>query len=379
MIESGKSKSQIPLTLSNPSRTRPRRKNKLKSNAHTEFDDETDDNQHVSQSQNGRRTLYTKGYSDGEDNDAISANALPSTSHAAQRELNSSKNQITVSSSSPTTFGRKTNENVPFEKNSMPNNSTMRTTEPEMTTMNDKEPPHLSDINEEVEVENSAEQQTAKQVRSKSARNSTKSNAKKKSNAKTKSNASASKRQTMRKNVEMNTVNEETANTDGMRRSTRARSATTWATQGLASAYEMAIQRAIGKRRVSPTKTKEPEPADDIRPAASKKRRVTDKANRMNKFRVDSTEAVAEKSSNRKERKRQTKVTKNVESIKTLDRDYICQVAKDLRWFDDLCSTRALPALVNQEGVYKIHTNHLDSVQIGKNAMAINIVHCTID
>lgn len=370
IISSQKNKSPIPLSL--PNRLRPRRKNKSKPSEANRFDNLTDDGEPTSVGRNGRRTLYTKGNSDCEDNDAVSnaaqsLNAQPSTSNAAQRESNLTEPQNPQINANPSdSTSENPSKNISFENNSVLANSTMRTaTEPAMTTMADNRPNDLSDIIEEVPVAISTERVTGTTEKV----NPKRSQKAAKSNAKTKAVPKRTQRVRNVKETAVNTSNE-TAETVCVRRSRRARTANAWATHGPIGVYEWACQKASSaKRRPSPARTMDPEPEPDgeSRVTTSKRRRIADKAKQTTKARADTREdtevAVDSKSTNKKQQKKQTPATKQTALS---HRNNLCQIAKDLGWFNDLCNTKALPTLVSQEGLYKIHMNQVGTVKIGK-------------
>lgn len=349
-----------------------RRKAKQKYNVPTDFNNLTDSNEHISLSQNGRRTLYTKGNSDCEDNDDAVGNEAssisytqPSTSRAARSEINYNENQIIASGSNAT--AENPEENVSLEKDLILPNSTE---EPSMTTMDDGEPRHLSCI-ENVPVVNGTEQfvEMVEQVEPKRTKKSTKSNAK----AKT----VPQRAPRSRNKVETKASDDTSANTEGLRRSTRSRNINPWAAG--TNVYEIACQRAIGTKRkpASPERTKEPEAENESR--ATKKRRIAEKPNQVAKVQAKKFVPTSTAKSKRdKERKKETTEMDGEESNRIFTGDYLYQITKDIGWFNDLWSKRALPTFVNQERVYKIHTNRMGSVKIGKNDDVPTSAYCLV-
>lgn len=364
IISSQKNKSPRPLSLSNRSRGRNRRKNKNKSKSKEayESDNAIDTSERIAASQNGRRTLYTKGNSDCEDNDAVSNeasstnnNQQPSTSHAAQCEMTQMRNQIAANNSNATS--KNPIESTSFEKNSISASSTVKSSEPSMNTMlNDGGPSHLSDIIEEV-PEITARQ--ADEVVSKRKKKATKASTKAK--APTKRTA---------KETQAPANDDSTPVPEGVRRSNRARFQNPYAVchGDVMSRYEVACRSAVSKRRPSPIRETEPE--SESRTTQSKKRRVGDKTSQVTKPPAESTVSAAAKSKSKTAPKKQrTTANDRAEPTTLYPKDYWDQVLKELNWFEKLCDSKTMPSLVSQEGVYKIHTNHLDSVKIGTYIM----------
>lgn len=355
-----KNKSHAPLSLSNRSRGGIRRKAKTKSNAPTDFNDSNDSNEQITHSQNGRRTLYTKGNSDCEDNEDAVGNEIsishtqPSTSRATPNKIDNIDNRNIAGGSNAT--GEKSKENASVEEDSVSANATE---EPLMTTMDDGGPHHLSDIIEASPIVTGTKRtvETAAPIEPQRTEKSTRSKAKTKTVPK--------RAQKTRNTAE--TKASTSTNTERPRRSNRSRNTNPW-TAG-ASVYEIACQKALGKRKASPVRTKEPEP--EIASGATKKRRIAEKTNQVAK--VQPKKGVPKRKSNSKTKNERKKETLSVvppdnkESKKQLRESYIHQIAKDIEWFNDLCNKQTLPTFVNQEGVYKIHTNRLGSVKIGKN------------
>lgn len=246
------------------------------------------------------------------------------------------------------------NEDISFERNSASASSTLKSPEPAMTTMDNGRRQDLSDIIEEVQVATSAEPITvsANQIGPKGIA--------KKKQKKTK----PKQRGRNTKTTETATNNDTAESTDGIRRSRRPKTSNSQVL--VANAYELACQKVM-KRRLSPERTKEPESVpnqkSNNRVAKNKKRRIADKSKPATKQgREDSSAVVVAKS--------KSAVAIGAKSGQLFDKKHICQIAKDLGWFDILCNTKELPTFVNQEGVYKIHTNRSESVKIGKMMMS---------
>lgn len=56
-----------------------------------------------------------------------------------------------------------------------------------------------------------------------------------------------------------------------------------------------------------------------------------------------------------------------MESEQLFDDKHISEIVKDLEWFDTLCDANKLQPFVRSTGVYKIHTDDLNTVKIGMN------------
>lgn len=354
IISSQKNKSPIPLSLPNRTRPRPRRKNKPKASEAIGIDNFDDDDTPISLSQNGRRTLYTKGNSDCEDNGACdSSNAHQSKAQETQSEMNQIRSQVIAPS--PQMSSTSPNEDITFERNSVSASSTLKSPEQAMTTMDSGRRQNLSDIIEEVQVATSAEpiSVTANQIGPKRVRKMTKTKIVPKRGRNTKTTETV--------------ANDTAESTDGIRRSRRPKPANSQVL--VSNAYELACQKVMSKRRMSPERTKEPEPAPNQktnnRVATNKKRRIADKPKQVTKEAPENRTAVVAIKS--KSGKKHAAVAIGAKPGQLFDEKHICQIVKDLGWFDILCNTKKVPTFVNQEGVYKIHTDRSESIKIGKN------------
>lgn len=335
--------------ISPPKSKRRRRRRNVESRSKTNINDESidsnSDDEQILVSQNGRRILYTKGYSDCEDAEDASntnANNQPSTSHAAMRELNQ-MNIETVASSSEVTSG-KPNENISLKKNAIMANSTMNTLAANGT------PHHLTDIAEESSpATNAAEiEKTTQCVKPKRAQKTTKPKA-------PKGAAVRRTRSSLQTDaIDTNVNNEIEANTSQtLRRSCRERRANPMILQ---------IQKLYNsvqiKQKRKPTASREKETAaESANDAASKeKRRRVDSSNK-------NTNAPAANNTTRVHAKTRSKATATATTDTAHPNAnhstaYLCQMASSCGWFNDLCNPyKTMPQLTNQEGIYKILTN----------------------
>lgn len=382
IISSQKNKSPHPLSLTNRPRARTRRRNRPKTSDVATIDNLTDDDDSFPHSQNGRRTLYTKGNSDCEENHAISndtrtTNAqLPTLPESQATQTGANQTHTPVAKTTRQTADPNRNKTISFRADSVSASSTVIGPEPATVTMSKPTLSLVSDISGKPAVDKKTK--TAQKAKE----------------TKTKTKPKTTQKEKKGKESERKGKDDSAKSTEGLRRSTRPKCVAVCAK----SAYDLALLNVIRKRGISPGNMNESQPDDGI---ANKKRRI-EPTKKVPKTKVDGTvdtvnnprskkpnkskahsaheaEAVdqaaerltVDKSRGKKPNKSKAHSVPEVDADeRAAERHNILQVAAQTGWFNDLYDPKAkLPILVSQEGVYKIRTNLQNTIQIGKNCV----------